>query len=119
MTYSGCTSTKDYPYEQEVLQTCNKLKKPRVPKTIVKKYFSVPAGEDNMMKYLVNKGPLSVSMKIYPSFQNIPVGFKDVYRSKSNEELKGTHSVVIVGYGTSSLKEKYWIVKVKIETVNF
>lgn len=110
--YSGCTSTKEYSYEQEVLESCNQSKKPRVSNTIVKKYYSVQAGESNMMNYLVNKGPLSVSMRIYPSFQKIPVGFKGVYRSEAGEGLTGTHSVTLVGYGTSSEKEKYWIIKV-------
>ena len=110
--YSGCTSTKSYSYKQEVRESCNQSKKPRVPNTIAKKYYSVQAGESSMMNYLFNKGPLSVSMRIYPSFQKIPVGSKDVYRSKAGEEMTGTHSVTLVGYGTSSKNEKYWIIKV-------
>ena len=87
----------------------------RVPHSIVYKHLEIPAGEMFIMYYLFKKGPLAVTMRVYPSFVHLKRG---IYRNKRGEQPQGLHSLLLIGYGVEESGEKYWLVKVKINFLN-
>jgi cathepsin B len=63
-------------------------------------------GEENMMKDLVENGPMYVSFTVYSDFPTYKSG---VYKHTTSQFLGG-HAVTLVGYGELD-GEKYWKIK--------
>jgi len=65
-------------------------------------------GEQNIMKELVENGPMSVSYTVYEDFMQYKSG---IYKHTSGRQLGG-HAVTLEGYGVDpATGTKFWIIK--------
>ncbi|XP_010523123.1 PREDICTED: ervatamin-B-like [Tarenaya hassleriana] len=96
---NGIASDKDYPYSASQ-QSCRSNVPPAAR---IRWYVVIQNNEKELMK-VVARQPVGVN--IDPSFRGYSSG---VYDGPCGTTL--SHSVTIVGYGTSQTEGKYWLVK--------
>ena len=104
--YAKCPSN-EYPTPQ-CTASCSESKYPKSysdDKTKGSHAYSV-SGVQNIMRELVENGPLAVAFTVYGDFPTYKSG---VYTHQSGQMLGG-HAVEMVGYGTEDGKD-YWLVK--------
>lgn len=122
----GCTSLEGYPYEAEVENYCFKARKrDRVDHSRSMKFKHVADVEEDIIYYLVHKGPMAtgekfalrksefnlttLGMAVYQNFLMYTGGIYDT--TGEDEEIVGYHAVLLVGYGEED-GTKYWTLKV-------
>lgn len=67
----GCTSLETYPYEAEIENYCFKARKrDRVDHSRSMKFKHVADVEEEIIYYLINKGPMATGKKIFQFKQN-------------------------------------------------
>ncbi|CAG9811636.1 unnamed protein product [Chironomus riparius] len=97
----------NYTYQQKPVNSCDDTKsRPRVPGTKVKEWIRMPNDVETIRYYLYNKGPMTIVFDVY---ENFPKYKRGIY-SKAKGKIKGSHYVLLVGWGTEKGVD-YWIYK--------
>lgn len=68
-----------------------------------------PKNEDLMKRVVAEYGPITIRFQVTDVFYNLKPF--EVYKDPQGCNGSANHQVLIVGYGTSSLGEDYWIIK--------
>ncbi|KAE9604609.1 hypothetical protein Lal_00011067 [Lupinus albus] len=101
--HHGIADENSYPYT-ETAGTCQTDKKPTSP---ISDFIIVPPNDEEQLLRAVSRQPVATSISIYGDFKYYKEG---IYTGGSyGTDL--THSVTIVGYGTSQEGIQYWLVK--------
>ncbi|MFH4975219.1 hypothetical protein AB6A40_001928 [Gnathostoma spinigerum] len=77
-------------------------------KYIGKKWYYVPAKEEEIMREIYEHGPVSATFNIYESFFNYTGGIYSDCDKKTRGRFLGKRSVKILGWGKDRSK-KYWL----------
>mmetsp|Transcript_25 Transcript_25/g.59 ORF Transcript_25/g.59 Transcript_25/m.59 type:complete len:504 (-) Transcript_25:54-1565(-) len=102
----GLDTEKDYPY-QGVQSVCDTARENRVVVTI-DGHEDIPAGDEQEMVKAASKHPISVAIQAnHQNFQLYTGGVFD--DPECGTQLD--HGVLVVGFGTSSEDQDYWIMK--------
>ncbi|KAH3734416.1 hypothetical protein DPMN_040856 [Dreissena polymorpha] len=101
----GIVGEADYPYRAGDSYPCS-FTKSNV-RAIIRGYYTVNPGEDNLETVTASVGPISVSMYINRNFQLYQGGV--FYDPSCSSTAIGRHAVLVVGYGSSP--SNYWLVK--------
>lgn len=104
----GVTTLANKPYKERPVSSCN-IATPRVPKSKVASYYSLPYGDEEAMKQaLFNKGPLYVTIHASGDLGYYKTG---VYTDYSGScKANNNHAVLLVGYGNENGLD-YWLLK--------
>ncbi|XP_036443812.1 cathepsin L1-like [Colossoma macropomum] len=107
MYRGGLQAEYTYPYEAEV-GWCRF--NPQYVMATCRSYILLPKGDEKSLQYAVATiGPISVGIgTCRPSFRFYESGVYDEPNCSSTEL---NHAVLVVGYGTDSSKQDYWLVK--------
>jgi len=79
-------------------------------------FYTIPGtkeqnGSEELIKYnLYRWGPIATGMEIYADFYELHSP-SDIYKWNGNGPKIGGHAISIVGWGTSTIGTKYWILK--------
>ncbi|XP_019157415.1 PREDICTED: ervatamin-B-like [Ipomoea nil] len=105
----GLVTESDYPYEG-VQRSCN-TQKLRNPAATITRYQSVAPNEIALQTAVTNR-PVSVGVLIDEAvFKNYRVGVFSGINGTGNCGSGVIHAMTVIGYGTSSEGEKYWLLK--------
>lgn len=101
----GLDTESDYPY---TAQNGNcKVNKENIHVITISNYHNVPVNDEEQLKSAVAQQPVSVAIEAdQTAFQFYSSG---VFTAKCGTNLD--HGVLVVGYGTDSNNQAYWIVK--------
>ncbi|KAL1131623.1 hypothetical protein AAG570_011237 [Ranatra chinensis] len=103
----GIDTEKSYPYEGED-DECRY--KPEMSGAEDTGFVDLPEGDERKLKYAVaTVGPISVA--IDASHESFRFYSKGVYYEPNCSSEMLDHGVLVVGYGTTSKGEDYWLVK--------
>ena len=104
----GISSNNNYP-STSVKNVCAKPLRRPIRINIVRIHRSVPDDEENLQRFVGVIGPVAANIHVTDNFISYSSGI--FYDENCHKDRLTNHVVAVVGYGTYSEGQDYWIIR--------